>query len=242
MPDYSGGTVGPDNTVALGAIGPRARAATFNLFFGAAFQSTVCAVDRLPPAQALGPLGSIFIDNTRNLQPLTIQFPDTGAADVIPAGATSWMLAITGGGRFNINSPVAIDTAIAIQVLNVIVPPTGVQAITGAVAVSTSVLIASKSETITQSVVGLTAADVQIIGSNSARKSLLLVNIGTAVATLAFGAGPAVAGAGLPLSAASVAGDAGGSFMRSGNDVTLQAIHGICGSGNTTSICVLEGV
>jgi hypothetical protein len=124
----------------LRAIGDEARAASFLLKFGVGFTSTICLLDSLPPGQRLGPLGSIFIDNTANAVPVTITFPDTSAQDEVPAGATSWLLAITGGVRFKIDSAVTLDTTILVQVLNVVVPPTGVQAVSGDVTISTGVM------------------------------------------------------------------------------------------------------
>jgi hypothetical protein len=248
----------PDSTVALRAIGGNARAATFRVLFAPGFQQTICALDHLPPGEKFGPIGSVFLDNSANTQPLTITFIDTGAADIIPPGASSWMLAITGSMRFQLNSPCAVQTLIIVQALNVVVPPTGVQAVSGAVTISTGVLsatvalgpgaadagtvhVAPVPVTITQTIVALTAADVAIIGANPARKYLLLENIGTGLASLNFGA-VAVFGQGKPLSAALVAGDSGGSLERSGDAISQQAIHGICAAGVTTNICVLEGV
>ena len=95
--------------------------------------------------------------------------------------------------------------------------------------------------TITQTVVPLTQADNPIVAANPNRKYLAIINIGTGLASLGFGA-VAVAGQGWPLSAASVAGDGGGGLERSGDGITLQAIHGICAIGVTTSVVVLEGV
>jgi hypothetical protein len=95
--------------------------------------------------------------------------------------------------------------------------------------------------TITQTVVALTSADVVIVAANSNRKYLAIINIGTGLASLGFGS-VAVAGQGWPLSAASAAGDAGGGLERSGDGITLQAIHGICAAGVTTNVVVLEGV
>ena len=91
--------------------------------------------------------------------------------------------------------------------------------------------------TYTQTVVALTATDGVVIAANAARKDLWLINIGTGLATLGFGA-VAVAGQGYPLAAAGAVGDQGGGWQ--GN--TAQAIHGICASGVTTSLLVLEGV
>jgi hypothetical protein len=133
MPPYTPSIVPPDGTVALQAIGPNARAATFNLCFDATHTDTVCALDVLPPSQQLGALGSIFLDNTANAWPLTISFPDTGAADTLPGGASGWFLAITGGSRFGLHTAALADAPVLVQVLNVVVPPTGVQAISGAI-------------------------------------------------------------------------------------------------------------
>jgi hypothetical protein len=94
---------------------------------------------------------------------------------------------------------------------------------------------------ITTTIVPLTSADNQIIPANANRKYLLIVNIGTGLATLGFGVA-AVAGQGYPISAAPVAGDQGGGLERSGDGITQQAIHGICATGVTTSVVVLEGV
>jgi hypothetical protein len=95
--------------------------------------------------------------------------------------------------------------------------------------------------TITTTIVPLTQADAQILPANPARKYLLIVNIGTGLATLGFGVA-AVAGQGYPMPAASVAGDQGGGLERSGDGITQQAIHGVCAPGVTTTVCVLEGI
>ena len=131
MANLTGAISQPDSTVALRAISKDARAATFRVIFATGFQQTTCSIDHLPPGERFGPIGSIFLDNTANIQPLTITFLDTGAADIVPPGASSWMLAITGGTRFQLSSPCAAPTPITVQALNVVVPPTGVQAVSG---------------------------------------------------------------------------------------------------------------
>lgn len=95
--------------------------------------------------------------------------------------------------------------------------------------------------TITMTVVSLSQTDTQIVAANASRRYLALVNINTGLATLNFGSA-ATAGQGWPLSAAGAAGDQGGALIFESSAITQQAIHGICASGVTTSVVVLEGV
>jgi hypothetical protein len=86
------------------------------------------------------------------------------------------------------------------------------------------------------------AAAVQIIPANTNRASLMLQVTGTAPATFGFGVAP-VAGQGLSLDGASVAGGQGGSRLweLSSNDhVPYDAIWAISTVG--TTIVVIEGV
>lgn len=123
-------------TVALQALGTGARAAIIPIVLGAARQSVEIALDTLPPNQQLGPLGSVFIDNTSNSQPVVVTFPDTGMSNDIPANSATYILAITGSQRFFVSSPVTILTALTVLVLNVEVQPTGVQPIAGTIIIT----------------------------------------------------------------------------------------------------------
>jgi uncharacterized spore protein YtfJ len=101
--------------------------------------------------------------------------------------------------------------------------------------------VAASAQTITQTIANVTDADSIIVPANAARKSLLLVNINTAGVALGFGA-PAAIGAGYPLSEAPGPGAGGGGGLSFSNDaITLGAIHGICATGLTSTVCVLEG-
>ncbi len=241
MAGFTAGIVAPDNTVALQAIGPNARAATFALQFGPGFTDTVCALDNLPPSQALGPLGSIFIDNTNNAAALRITFPDTSAQDTVPAGATSWMLAITGGARFALHTDALVAAPVLIQVLNVVVPPTGVQPVSGGVVVTPGTGGLTVPVTITQSRHTVTDVDSIIVAANVARKYLLIVNADTADVSLGFGAA-VLAGQGYPAPAAPSAGAQGGGIVFESLVVPTAAVHAICAAGLTTTVVVLEGV
>jgi len=238
---YSPSITGPDTTAALQAIDQGARAATFRLAMGATVQSVTCQLDQLPPSQQFGFLGSVFLDASGSAVPVTISFPDTGASETVPGGAAVWVLAVTGGQRFSINAAFATDTAIIVQAINRVVPPSGVQPIIGSVSVAAGgMLLQSGPVTLAQSVVPVTATDTTLIGANPARKYLALANIGTGLVTLNFGAA-AVAGHGFPLAPAALAGGQGGGLVFESSSITPQAIHAICGAGGTSSVAVVEG-
>jgi hypothetical protein len=239
---YSPSITGPDSTAALQAIDGTARAATFRLSMGASPHNAVtCALDQLPPSQQFGFLGSVFVDASGSAAAVTIAFPDTGASETVPGGAAVWVLAVTGGKRFEISAPFAADTAIIVQAINRVVPPSGVQPIIGSVSVAAGgMLLQPGPVTLTQSVVPVTATDTTLIAANTARKYLALANIGTGLVTLNFGAA-ATAGSGFPLAAAAVAGGQGGALIFEASAVTQQAIHAICAGGVTSSVAVVEG-
>jgi hypothetical protein len=92
---------------------------------------------------------------------------------------------------------------------------------------------------VTQSTVNVPpgAQDVQILPENLNRQYLAIINTGISRANLNFGVA-AVVDVGVPLDAAAVQGDPGGSFIME-NRVSTQAIHAISQAG--TTLVVLEG-
>lgn len=94
--------------------------------------------------------------------------------------------------------------------------------------------------TITQTVVTLAAAtNTQLLAANASRRYLLIVNIGTGDAWLAFGSTAAVAATGYPLPAAAAAGGQGGGYSCDASTVPSGAIQAISTAG--TTLVVLEG-
>lgn len=92
---------------------------------------------------------------------------------------------------------------------------------------------------IAQSVVTLSPGfDVQLVGINPARRSLVVMNIDVGAATLGFG-GPAQFGNGLPLDPAGNSGGTGGAMTWHAVPPT-GSVHAISATG--TRIVVLEGV
>lgn len=94
--------------------------------------------------------------------------------------------------------------------------------------------------TITQTVITLVAnTSTSLLAANSSRNYLAICNIGTGLASLAFGA-TAVVGQGWPLGPAPVAGDQGGAWLMEDLAISRQAINAISAAG--TTIVILEGV
>jgi hypothetical protein len=93
--------------------------------------------------------------------------------------------------------------------------------------------------TVTQTTVNVPAGavDVQVLPENLNRQYLAVVNTGIGRVNLNFGVA-AVVDTGMPLDAATVQGDPGGSFIME-NRVSTQAIHAISQAGST--LVVLEG-
>ena len=89
-----------------------------------------------------------------------------------------------------------------------------------------------------QTVYTLAAATDTVIASDTTRRYLCVMNIGSGLATLGF-AQAAVAGAGWALEPASVAGHQGGAMCWDSAIVTAAVVHAISASG--TTLAVLEG-
>src|SRR5688572_16355520 len=87
-------------------------------------------------------------------------------------------------------------------------------------------IISPSSVPIRQSVVTLAAGVDGILGANTGRRYLCLMNIGTDLVTLAFD-GPAIAGAGWALEGAAAAGHQGGSMCWDGATVAGSVVHAI---------------
>ena len=134
--------VSPDSTVGLPAANSlannsKARSANKLLSMTAAMQSFVIDCTMLPPAQAMNAIGTVFVDNTANVEPLFVRYPDTGVVQEVPAESAVYLLAITGGLRVELTSAVTVATAITVALLNFVAGPTGVQPITGTVVIGT---------------------------------------------------------------------------------------------------------
>ena len=99
-------------------------------------------------------------------------------------------------------------------------------------------IVSPSSVPITQSVVTLAAGSDAILGSNTGRRYLCLMNIGTDLRTLAFDQA-AVAGSGWALEGAAAAGHQGGSMCWDGTSVAGSVVHAISTAGST--VVVLEG-
>ena len=99
-------------------------------------------------------------------------------------------------------------------------------------------IVAPSTVPISQSVVTLAAGVDGILGSNTGRRYLCLMNIGTNLVSLAFDR-PAVAGAGWALEGAALDGHQGGSMCWEGATVAGSVVHAISAAGST--VAVLEG-
>jgi hypothetical protein len=162
----------------LPALGPGARACSIPIVLGPGSTSVDVSVDGLPPNLALGPIGTIYVDNTMSAQTALITFPDTLAVNEIPAGSAPYILAVTGGKRFNISSPVLVPTQINLQILNLYVSPTGVQPVTGAIVVTAGSIAVSNpgpisGPTVSRSQVMVAGASTTLCPVNPLRKFLL---------------------------------------------------------------------
>jgi hypothetical protein len=91
---------------------------------------------------------------------------------------------------------------------------------------------------ISQTVVALAANTDALLASNTGRRYLCLMNIGTDLVTLAFDQA-AVAGSGWALEAAAANGHQGGSMCWDGTSVAGSVVHAISAAGST--VAVLEG-
>jgi hypothetical protein len=97
----------------------------------------------------------------------------------------------------------------------------------------------SKGAAITQTVVTLNAnTNAQILAANPNRRLLCVINIGTGLATLNFGATAATVGNGFPCAAAAGAGQQGGGLLMDAV-VSTDAVQAISATG--TVLAVLEG-
>jgi hypothetical protein len=99
-------------------------------------------------------------------------------------------------------------------------------------------IVAPSSVLLGQSVVALAAGVDAVIGSNTGRRYLCLMNIGTDLVTLAFDRA-AVAGSGWALEGASIDGHQGGSMCWDGATVAGSVVHAVSAAGST--VVVLEG-
>ena len=99
-------------------------------------------------------------------------------------------------------------------------------------------IVAPSTVPLGQSVVTLAAGVDAVLGSNTGRRYLCVMNIGTDLVTLAFDR-PAVAGAGWALEGAVAAGHQGGSMCWDGTIVAGNVVHGVSAAGST--VVVLEG-
>lgn len=170
--------VSPLLSVALTAISSTARACAVPVILGPGSTSVDVTVDGLPPNLALGPIGTVYVDNTNNAQMVSVTFPDTGAVNEIPAGSAAYILAVTGGKRFNVMSPCLVNTLINLQVLNVQVAPTGVQPVTGAIVITAGSIAVSNQGpiagvTVSRSANFPAAVSTQLCPANLSRKFLL---------------------------------------------------------------------
>jgi hypothetical protein len=130
---YSSPVVNSAYSYAVPALGPLARGVSVPLSMGSGLQAVVVDLTNLPPGQQLGALGSIYVDNTQNATAAVVTFPDTQARIDVPAESAIWLLALTGGKRFTLSSAISVTgpVPVYVQVLNQVVPPTGVQPIGG---------------------------------------------------------------------------------------------------------------
>jgi hypothetical protein len=99
-------------------------------------------------------------------------------------------------------------------------------------------IVTPSSVPVTQTVVTLGAGVNTLIGANTSRRYLCLMNIGTGLVTLGFDQ-PAVAGSGWAIQAATAAGQQGGSMCWEHSTVASSDIHAISAAGST--LVVLEG-
>ena len=109
--------------------------------------------------------------------------------------------------------------------------------VTGGAAYATEI-VAPSGVPIVQSVVAALAGTDTVLGSNTRRRYLCLMNIGTGLVTLAFDQ-PAVAGSGWALEGATAAGHQGGSMCWDNAIVAASTVHAISAAGST--VAVLEG-
>jgi len=98
-------------------------------------------------------------------------------------------------------------------------------------------LVAPSSVPLTQTVVPLNAGVDTTLGSNSSRRYLCLLNIGTDLVTLGFDQ-PAASGSGWALDGASSLGHQGGSMCWESATVVASQVHAVSAAGST--IVVLE--
>ncbi|HVC56392.1 MAG TPA: hypothetical protein VND95_10575 [Stellaceae bacterium] len=98
-------------------------------------------------------------------------------------------------------------------------------------------IVASSSAPIAQSVVTLPAGVDTTLGSDTSRRYLCLMNIGTGLVTLGFDQ-TAIAGTGWALEGAATAGHQGGSMCWESATVVASVVHAVSAAGST--VVVLE--
>ena len=96
-------------------------------------------------------------------------------------------------------------------------------------------LVAPSSAPISQTIVTLAAGVDTTLGADPSRRYLCLMNIGTGLVTLGFGA-PAIAGSGWALEAASSAGHQGGSMCWESATVVAGTLHAVSAAGSTVAV------
>lgn len=166
-------------TFPLQGIGPKARAASVQVVLGPTWPSVDVTCDSLPPGQDLGFMVSIYADATQSAVPLMVSFGDTGTVYTIDAGSALWLLAVTGGKRFTVSAPgLAQSTPFQLQILNTLVPPTGLQPIVGSVTVTGGGIAVSNPGPLAgpasdRSAIIPAAANTVLVAANANRKFLM---------------------------------------------------------------------
>lgn len=123
----------PVSVTNVSGSGKDARAAAAPLLFRTTLSNITVDCSQLGPTKGFSSIATIFIDNSLNTAPVMVTFLDTGVTAQAPAGASIYILAITGLLQVQFTSIVAADTAVNVALLNFLAGPTGVQPISGTV-------------------------------------------------------------------------------------------------------------
>lgn len=91
-------TVTPSQTFPAIGLGRAARLASVQLTLGSGGPPVIeINLNTLPPGQAFTKIGAVVVDNTAGALPVTVSFPDTGAAFTIAQGDIDTFPGLTGG-------------------------------------------------------------------------------------------------------------------------------------------------
>ena len=126
-------SIQPTVAIDLLTIGPGGRVATFDLVFAPSRSTILCSLEAVQENLTIGPVASLYINNTDNPEELVILFADSNARNTVPPYSAPYILAPTNSRSFYVSCSAATATAVQIQAFNRIIDLSGTQPVVGSV-------------------------------------------------------------------------------------------------------------